>query len=119
MSEGFARKLGNEVLEAWSSGSKPSGKVNETAVLLMREKGIDLTQHKSKGLEDLPQVKWDYLITMGCGDSCPSLPAGERRDWTLPDPKHLPLDEFRKVRNQIEDQVLSLIREIKEKNSPS
>lgn len=79
IAEGFARKLGKEVLEVWSAGSKPSGKMNETAVQVMKEREIDLTYHKSKGLDDLPKVKWDYVITMGCGDICPSLPASQRK----------------------------------------
>lgn len=112
MAEGFARKLGEKILEAWSAVSKPSGKVNETAAQMMKEKEIDLSYHKSKGLDDLPKVTWDYVITMGCGDACPTLPAKIRRDWALPDPKHMPLEEFRRIRDEIQNQVNSLIREI-------
>ncbi len=114
IAEGFAKKHGQGVIEAWSSGSKPSDKVNPTAIELMKEKGIDLSSHTSKSLENLPQRKWDYLLTMGCGDACPALPAKERRDWALPDPKHLPLDEFRKVRDDIEARVKALIQEVQE-----
>jgi protein-tyrosine-phosphatase len=114
MAEGFAKKHGKGIIDPWSAGSKPSGKVNPTAIQLMKEKDIDLTYHLSKGLERLPQIpKWDYVITMGCGDACPALPAKERRDWALPDPKNLPLDEFRKVRDEIEDRVKALIQEIR------
>lgn len=113
MAEGFARKLGPDVLEAWSAGSKPSGRVNETGAAVMRERDIDLTYHKSKGLNDLPQVSWDYVITMGCGDQCPFVAGKAKRDWQIPDPKNLPLDGFRKVRDQVENNVLDLIKEIK------
>ena len=80
MAEGFARKIGKEVLEVWSAGSKRSVKVNEAAVQAMKEKEIDLTYHKSKGLDDLPKVKWDYVITMGCGDACPFVPSKAKED---------------------------------------
>jgi arsenate reductase len=55
---------------------------------------------------------WDAVVTMGCGDACPSLPAVRRVDWALPDPKHLPLEEFRKVRDEIETRVKSLLEDI-------
>lgn len=111
MAEGYARALGKDVLEAWSAGSRPSGKVNETAVLMMKEDGVDLSAHASKGLSDLPPQDWDYIVTMGCGDACPSLPAKARRDWELPDPKHLPPEGFRKVRDDIKSRVEALIKE--------
>ncbi len=53
-------------------------------------------------LDDLPKVTWDYIVAMGCGDACPTLPAWHRLDWELPDPKHLPDAEFRAVRDRIE-----------------
>lgn len=116
MAEGFAKKHGKAIVDSWSAGSKPSGKVNPTAIQLMKEKDVDLTCHHSKSLEQLPQIpKWDFVITMGCGDACPALPAIERRDWALPDPKHMPLDEFRKVRDDIESRVKALVQEIQSK----
>ena len=111
MAEGFARNLGPDVIEPWSAGSRPSGKVNKRAVVFMKEKGIDIGVQLSKGLNDLPPGSWDYIVTMGCGDACPSLPAKKRLDWDLPDPKNLPDDEFRKVRDEIESRVKSLILE--------
>ncbi len=111
MAEGFAQKLGEGALEAFSAGSKPSGKVNVRAVAFMREKGIEIGAHASKGLTDIPAVKWDYIVTMGCGDACPSLPAKNRIDWNLPDPKNLSDDDFRKVRDDIEARVRDLIKD--------
>jgi protein-tyrosine-phosphatase len=112
MAEGFARLHGAGKIEAYSAGSKPSGKVNETAVLVMKEKAVDLNAQRSKGLSGLPPGQWDALVTMGCGDACPTLPAKRRLDWALPDPKHMPLDEFRKVRDDIEARVKALIEDI-------
>lgn len=105
MAEGFAMGLG---LDAHSAGSKPSGKINETAVEVMKEKGIDLSTQRSKGLDDLPSGEWDAIVTMGCGDACPNVPAKKRLDWDLSDPKNLPLSEFRKVRDEIERRVRAL-----------
>lgn len=112
MAEGFARLHAEGKVEVFSAGSRPSGRVNETAVLLMKEKGIDLGVHLSKSLGDLPPGGWKAVVTMGCGDACPSLPAERRLDWALPDPKHMPLDEFRKVRDDIEARVKALLADI-------
>jgi len=111
MAEGFARTLGRGRVAAFSAGSRPSGHINPRAIQLMKEKGIDLTVQLSKGLDDLPRVKWDYIVTMGCGDACPTLPADHRLDWELPDPKHLPDDEFRAVRDRIEGLIAGLLAE--------
>ena len=112
MAEGFARSLGKTRVTAFSAGSKPSGQVNPRAIQFMREKGIDLTIQLSKGLDALPTgTRWDCIVTMGCGDACPSLPARLRIDWDLPDPKRLSDDEFRAVRDRIEVLIASLIDE--------
>lgn len=112
MAEGFARLHGAGKVDAFSAGSKPSGKVNATAVAVMREKKVDLTEQSSKGLDALPAGKWAAVVTMGCGDACPSLPAERRLDWALPDPKRMPLEEFRVVRDDIEARVKALIADI-------
>ena len=110
MAEGFARALGKTQVSTFSAGSKPSGQVNPRAIQFMRERGIDLTRQHSKGLDDLPAgTKWDYIVTMGCGDACPSLPAHHRIDWDLPDPKYLSDEEFRVVRDRVESLVAKLI----------
>jgi len=113
MAEGFAHLWGDDVMNAWSAGSRPSGKVNATGIAVMKEKGADLSGHRSKGLTDLPPVKWDYVITMGCGDACPFVPSKRTEDWGIPDPKNLPLDEFRKVRDMVERKVKALIDEVR------
>lgn len=113
IAEGFARKWGGDVLEPSSAGSRPSGRINETAVAVMKEAGVDLGLQASKGLKDVPSFGWDYVITMGCGDACPFVAAQRRTDWGIPDPKHLPLPEFRSVRDQIEEKVKALVAEVR------
>jgi protein-tyrosine-phosphatase len=109
MAEGFARALGQGRVDAHSAGSKPSGHVSPRATAFMKEKGIDLTTHRSKGPGDLPGVRWDWIVTMGCGDACPTLPADHRVDWELPDPKHFDDDAFRALRDRIEGLVRELL----------
>ena len=105
MAEGFARALGGAHTDARSAGSRPSGVVNPRAIQFMAERGIDLSTHASSGLEGLERETFDYVVTMGCGDVCPHIPARHHLDWELSDPKHLPDHEFRAVRDRIGDRV--------------
>jgi arsenate reductase len=110
MAEAFGRIHAPPGFEIYSAGSKPSGKVNPKAVEAMRELGYDMSGHTSKGLGDVP-AEFDYAVTMGCGDSCPTLRAKKRIDWQIPDPKHLTPDEYREVRNLIGRMVQALVDE--------
>ena len=111
MAEGFARALGGGRVLAFSAGSRPSGEVDARAIRLMLERGVELSVQRSKGLDELPADGWDTIVTMGCGDACPHLPARRRLDWDLPDPKHLDDDGFRAVRDRIRRLVHELIQE--------
>jgi arsenate reductase len=106
MAEAFARMMG---IEAFSAGSRPSGKVNPKAIAAMLELGYDLAAHSSKSLDDLHGETFDIAVTMGCGDACPKLKAHRREDWQIPDPKELPPDDFRAVRDLIRSKVEELI----------
>jgi arsenate reductase len=112
MAEAFTKRHGEGKIEAYSAGSRPSGRVNPRAVEFMREVGYDLTGHQSKGLPKLPDVEFDVVVTMGCGDDCPVVRAKRREDWNIPDPKDLPPEEFRAVRDLIENKVKALIDEL-------
>jgi protein-tyrosine-phosphatase len=112
MAEAFARMLGGDAVEAYSAGSRPSGTVNPRAIEAMRELGYDLSTHGSKSLDELADVAFDFVATMGCGDTCPMVRARQRADWSIPDPKHLPADEFRVVRDQIRDKVQATLEEL-------
>ncbi len=114
MAEAFGNIHGKGVITSYSSGSHPSGVVNEKAIAAMEEIGYDLTIHRSKSLDDIPQVEFDYVVTMGCGDECPYVQTKKREDWKIPDPKHMEMKDFRQVRNTIRDMVIRLIKEIKE-----
>lgn len=105
IAEAFARLAG---VEAYSAGSRPSGKLNPRAIAAMKELGYDLSVHTSKSLDDLPDVEFDVAVTMGCGDACPNLKAVRREDWQIPDPKELPPEQFREVRDLIAQKVREL-----------
>lgn len=110
MAEAFARMIGGT--EAYSAGSRPSGRVNPKAIAAMQELGYDLAAHQSKSLAELPDIEFDAAVTMGCGDECPMLRARRRIDWQIPDPKELPPSEFAKVRDMIEAKVRELVAEL-------
>jgi len=109
MAEGFARAIGRDRVDVSSAGSRPSGQVDPRATSFMNEVGIDISSQPSKGLDAIPKGTWDYVVTMGCGDACPNVPAHHRIDWDLPDPK--PLDDagFRAIRDQIARRVAALL----------
>jgi protein-tyrosine-phosphatase len=112
MAEAFARRLGAGRFEAYSAGSRPAGSVNPRAATFMTERGYDLGAHGSKPLSAFEGQTFDTVVTMGCGDACPWLPAARREDWALPDPKALSDGEFRAVRDEIEHRVQRLLLEL-------
>jgi protein-tyrosine-phosphatase len=111
MAEAFARRLGAGRVDACSAGSHPAARVNPRAVAFMAERGYDLNAQASKPVAAFDGQAFDAIVTMGCGDACPWLPATRRVDWDLPDPKALPDDEFRAVRDEIEHRVQRLLAE--------
>ena len=113
MAEAFARMHGGADVEAHSAGSRPSGKVNPRAIEFMRERGYDLSAHTSKSLDAFNGTDVAVAITMGCGDYCPLVKAARREDWNIPDPKELPPEEFRAVRDLIETKVIELIASLR------
>ena len=112
MAEAFARIHGAGNVEAYSAGSRPSGKVIPKAIESMKVIGYDLGSHKSKSLDDLPDVQWDFVATMGCRDECPFIRATQREDWQIPDPKDMPPEEFGDVRDLIEEKVRAICRRL-------
>ena len=112
MAQAFAAMHGGERVEALSAGSKPSGKVNPKAVAAMAELGYDLTKHTSKSVEQFNDQDIDAAVTMGCGDACPLVKAKHRFDWQIPDPREMPPEEFRKVRDLIGEKVKALLAEL-------
>jgi protein-tyrosine-phosphatase len=109
MAAGFARKHGSNQVDVHSAGSKPSDAVNPRSIAFMAERGCDISTQVPKPLSALADQPFDAVVTMGCGDACPWVPARIREDWALPDPKHLDDDAFRAIRDEIEQRVLRLL----------
>jgi arsenate reductase (thioredoxin) len=110
MAEAFARIHGGDRIDAFSAGSRPSGRVNLRAVEFMREVGYDLTTHRSKALTDLPEGEFAVVVGMGCGDEgCPLVSARRHEEWGVPDPKEMPAEQYRQVRDLIEAKVKDLL----------
>lgn len=112
MAEAFARMHGGDGVVAASAGSRPSGTVNMKAIEAMVERGYDLGTHQSTGLDEVRGLAWDRVITMGCGDVCPWVPAEHREDWALPDPRDLDPAGVRAVRDEIERRVIALLASV-------
>ena len=113
MSQAFAKMLGGDNVEAYSAGSKPSGIVNPKAIAAMKDLGYDLSKHESKSLKEVEQfAPFDVVVTMGCGDACPWMPAKRFIDWQIPDPKNMNSTEFNKIRGLIKNKVSELLSSI-------
>ena len=113
MSQAFAKMLGDKETEAFSAGSRPSGKINPKAIASMKELGYDLNEHQSKSLEEVKAfAPFDVVVTMGCGDACPWMPAKKFVDWQIPDPREMNEEDFRKVRDQVGEKVKGLLKEL-------
>ena len=109
MAEAFGRIHGGNKVQAFSAGSQASGVINPKAIEAMREVGYDLNQHQSVSVDQFKNDEFEYVISMGCGDDCPFVPAKVREDWLIPDPKHLSKKEFNVIRDYIEIKVKQLI----------
>ena len=112
MAEGIANYFGQGVLKAYSAGSQSLGKVNSNAIEVMKEIGIDISKAESKSFNSLPTKKFDYVVTLGCKDICPFVPAQSHIDWQIVDPKNKSIEFFREVRDDIKKEVISLIKEL-------
>ena len=117
MAEGFAKTLGEGLVLAYSAGSRASGVVNANAIKAMKEAGIDISYHTSKGFNDLPTKEFDYAVTLGCKDTCPFIPADQHISWQIEDPKGKDFSFFIKTRDQINKKVIELIKTLSEENA--
>ena len=112
MAQGFAEVLGKGKLRVYSAGSRPASQIDPTVIEVMKEKGIDLFGRKPKGLNALPLIEMDYLVTMGCEETCPAIPAKRMIEWEIPDPKGKSLNEIRRIRDMLEAKVKTLLEEV-------
>ncbi len=116
MAQAFATMYAGNDVEAYSAGSRPAGRINPKAQEAMAELAYDLSTQHSKTLEEVQQyAPFDAVITMGCGDACPWMPAKQFIDWQIPDPRNMEPEQFREVRDMIRQKVKELVQTLNEK----
>jgi arsenate reductase len=119
MAEGILRHYGNDRIEIFSAGTKPS-QVNPTAILVMKEIGIAISRHRSKHVDEFKGQQFDYVITVcdNSKESCPVFPGVKSMHWPFPDPPHNKetneevISEFRKVRDMICEKFKDFAQEL-------
>ena len=112
MAMGFLQHLAGDGAVAWSGGSQPSSTINPAAVEAMAERGIDISQEYPKPWTDEVVRAADVVVTMGCGDACPIFPGRRYEEWELPDPAGLDVAAVRPIRDEIENRVRILLRQL-------
>ncbi|MEN1761924.1 arsenate reductase ArsC [Anoxynatronum sibiricum] len=111
MAEAWAKHLGKDILEVYSAGTESYHEVKPGAVEVMKEVGLDMSDHYPKLLSDIPE-EVDILITMGCGVVCPYWPNQHQEDWGLEDPSGGPIEGFRTTRDLIKEKVEDLVQRV-------
>jgi arsenate reductase len=96
-------------VEAVSAGTRPGDRVHPEVVDVMREVGIDVATRRPQKLTEQLATGAFLLVTMGCGDECPYVPGLQRDDWPLEDPKGKPIEQVRRIRDEIRGRVSRLI----------
>jgi arsenate reductase len=112
MAAGYLQALAGDRVEVRSAGTAPKNEVNPSAVAAMLEEGIDISSNTPKVLSDEAVKASDYVITMGCGDTCPFFPGKTYLDWVLDDPAGQGVEAVRPIRDKIREHIESLINEI-------
>jgi arsenate reductase (thioredoxin) len=109
---GLLKKLAGDRIDVRTAGSAPAEEINPLAVEAMREVGVDLSEELPKLLSADAVREADAVVTMGCGDACPVFPGKRYEDWELEDPAGKDIDALRRIRDDIEVRVRTLIGEL-------
>ncbi len=112
MSEALFAQAAEGRHEAESAGTTPADAVHPEVVAAMRELGVELSERVPQRLTDDLAARAEVVVTMGCGDACPYIPGKRYIDWELEDPAGRPLDEVRRIRDDIADRVRALAAEL-------
>jgi arsenate reductase len=97
---------------AEAAGTQPAERLHPAVVEAMAEVGIDLTGRRPRLLDREMAERADIVVTMGCGDECPYIPGKRYVDWDLQDPKDMPIEEVRELREEIAGRVEALVAEL-------
>jgi len=109
MAAGLVKLRSDGRINVRSAGSDPGEAINPAVVEAMDEVGVDLSEEFPKPLTDEVVRAADVVITMGCGDACPIYPGKRYEDWTLDDPASQDIETVRRIRDQIDARVQTLI----------
>ena len=112
MAAGFARELSQGRVDIFSGGSEPADQVNPVAVEVMNELGINISGYQPQRFTDDLLAQVDVVVTMGCGDTCPFIPGKTYIDWPLDDPKGKPIEDVRRIRDEIKSRVEALLSQL-------
>jgi arsenate reductase (thioredoxin) len=112
MAAGFLRHLAGDAVRVFSGGSEPADALNPMAVRAMAEVDVDIAGEQPTRWTDEVAAAADVIVTMGCGDTCPVVPGARREDWPLDDPAGQPIETVRRIRDDIEQRVVGLIRSL-------
>ena len=112
MSKALFERAAGERHRAESAGTTPAERVHPEVLEAMNEIGIDLRGAVPRRLMREMAERADVVVTMGCGDECPYIPGKRYLDWDLPDPKGMPLEEVRALRDEIERRADALAAEL-------
>ena len=114
MAAAFARRRGPSGVEILCGGTRPAGRVHPVVVAVMKEVGIDLSGEEPRSITPAEILASDVVVTMGCasGDVCPATFRGDAVDWALPDPAGKPIEEVRRIRDEIDRKVDALMEEL-------
>ena len=112
MAAGLLKLRSEGRIHVRSAGSSPEDEINPNAVLALQEVGVDMSEAFPKPLTDEVVRAADVVITMGCGDACPIYPGKKYEDWELDDPAGMDLEHVRRIRDEIDARVQTLIAEL-------
>ncbi len=112
MAAGLLKLRSQGRINVRSAGSTPASEINPNAVASLEELGIDLAEEFPKPLTDEVVRAADVVITMGCGDACPIYPGKRYEDWELDDPAGQDLDTVRRIRDELDQRVQTLMAEL-------
>ena len=109
LAEALTNMLGTEGVEAYSAGAAPAATLDEKACDVMRELGYEMSGQYPKSIDDLPEIEFDYAVTLGCGDETPVVKARMMFDWDIPETRGMSVSDIRSVRDTIRDRVERLL----------
>ena len=105
----LAEHHGGDCVDVRSAGSEPGETLNPAVVQVLTERGLSVEGERPKPLTYEGVQEADWVITMGCGETCPVFPGKTYEDWTLDDPKGQDIETVRRIVGEVEQRVLGLL----------